>query len=280
MVRIVTDSTTDLPKEIRSKVTVVPLVISFSGEQYVDGLDISKYEFYEKLIECTELPTTSQPSPLCFEGVFNEARKKKDKVVCITLSSELSGTYQSAKIAMDGYEDTVYLVDGRSAAIGTGILVEMAVKMAEKGASAEAIAKKIEEERENVCVIAMLNTLEYLKRGGRISKAAAFAGGILSIKPVICLKDGKIEILGKARGSKQGNNLLVKEIEAAGGVDFDKPLLLGFTGLTDALLNKYIEDSAFLWQDHASELRSELVGSVIGTHIGPGGIAVAFFKKG
>ena len=93
------------------------------------------------------------------------------------------------------------------------------------------------------------------------------------------LKDGKIEILGKARGSKQGNNLLVKEIEASGGVDFNKPLLLGFTGLTDALLNKYIEDSAFLWQAHINELRTELVGSVIGTHIGPGGIAVAFFKK-
>ena len=126
----------------------------------------------------------------------------------------------------------------------------------------------------------MLDTLEYLRRGGRITRAAAFAGGILSIKPVIALKDGRIEILGKARGSKQGNNLLIKEIEASGGVDFNKPVLLGFTGLNDTLLQKYIKDSAFLWQDHVDELRTVLVGSVIGTHIGPGGIAVAYFKKG
>lgn len=279
-VRIVTDSTTDLTKDIRSRVTVVPLIISFSGEQFIDGLDISKQEFYEKLIECTELPITSQPTPLSFEGVFKDAKKKGDKVVCITLSSELSGTYQSAKIAMDGYEDTVYLVDGKTAAIGTGLLVEMALKMAESGESAEAIAECITKERENVRIIAMLDTLEYLRRGGRISRAAAFAGGILSIKPVIALKDGRIEILGKARGSKQGNNLLIKEIEASGGVDFNKPVLLGFTGLNDTLLQKYIKDSAFLWQDHVDELRTVLVGSVIGTHIGPGGIAVAYFKKG
>ena len=280
MIRIVTDSTADLPKEIRKRVTVVPLIISFSGEQFIDGLDISKQEFYERLVECTELHTTSQPSPLSFEGVFRDAKKKRDKVICITLSSSLSGTYQSAKIAMDGYEDTVYLIDGKSAAIGTGILVEMALKMVDEGATAEKIVEKITAERENICVIAMLDTLEYLKKGGRISKLSAFAGGILSIKPVICIKNGEIEFLGKARGSKNGNNLLVKEIEKAGGVDFTKPLLLGYTGLTDTLLLKYINDSSFLWSDHLDELRTVLVGSVIGTHIGPGGIAVAFFKKG
>ena len=278
-VRIVTDSTTDLTRDIRKRVTVVPLVISFSGEQFIDGLDISKKEFYERLVECTELPTTSQPSPLSFEGVFKDAKKKKEKVVCITLSSALSGTYQSAMIAMEGYEDTVCLVDSKSAAIGTGLLVELALKMADEGATAEEIAERITEERENICLIAMLDTLEYLKKGGRISRLTAFAGGILSIKPVISLENGEIEILGKARGSKNGNNLLVKAIEEAGGVDFEKPLLLGYTGLTDALLQKYVKDSAYIWDGNVEELRYVLVGSVIGTHIGPGGIAVAFFRK-
>lgn len=183
MIRIVTDSTADLPKEIRKRVTVVPLVISFSGEQFIDGLDISKQEFYERLVECTELPTTSQPSPLSFEGVFNDAKKKRDKVICITLSSSLSGTYQSAKIAMEGYEDMVYLIDGKSAAIGTGILVEMALKMVDEGATAEEIVEKITAERENICVIAMLDTLEYLKKGGRISKLSAFAGEYCQLSP-------------------------------------------------------------------------------------------------
>lgn len=278
-VRIVTDSTTDLTEEIKSKVTVVPLVINFGNNQYIDGYDITKRQFYEKLIECEVLPTTSQPSPVSFESVFKKAKKNGEEVVCITLSSKLSGTYQSAKIAIDGYEDIVHLIDGKSAAIGTGLLVEMALKMAQDGKSASEIAEKITEERDNVCVIAMLDTLEYLKKGGRISKLTAFAGGVLSIKPVIALRNGEIEILGKARGSKNGNNLLVKEIEAAGGVDFTKPVLLGYTGLTDTLLQKYVQDSAFLWQNRIDDLRSVLVGSVIGTHIGPGGIAVAFFKK-
>ena len=134
-------------------------------------------------------------------------------------------------------------------------------------------------ERENVCLVAMLDTLEYLKKGGRISKTVAFAGELLSIKPVISVQDGAIHMLGKARGSKQANNLLVKQIEAAGGVDFDKPVLLGYTGLSDLLLQKYITDSAALWAENKTELNTTAIGSVIGTHAGPGAVAVAFFKK-
>ena len=121
--------------------------------------------------------------------------------------------------------------------------------------------------------------MEYLKKGGRISKTVAFAGGILCIKPVITLQDGEVAILGKARGSKQGNNLLVNEIQKAGGVNFQKPLLLGYTGLSDALLEKYVLDSGDLWDGHGNCIRSTIIGSVIGTHAGPGAIAAAFFKK-
>ena len=103
--------------------------------------------------------------------------------------------------------------------------------------------------------------------------------GHMSIKPVICIRDGEIAILGKARGSRQGNNLLVKEIEAAGGVDFDMPLLLGYTGLNDALLQKYIADSAYLWEAHGDALQATCIGSVVGTHAGPGAVAVAFFQQ-
>ena len=123
----------------------------------------------------------------------------------------------------------------------------------------------------------MLDTLEYLKKGGRISSAAAIAGGLLNIKPVICIENGEIKMLGKARGSRQANNLLVQEIGKAGGVDFGKPVLLGYTGLSDALLKKYIQDSAALWEGHLEELPYEVVGSVVGTHAGPGAVAVAFF---
>ncbi|MBQ1235910.1 MAG: DegV family protein, partial [Oscillospiraceae bacterium] len=107
----------------------------------------------------------------------------------------------------------------------------------------------------------------------------AIAGGILNIKPVLAIDDGEIKILGKARGSKQGNNFLVSEIEKAGGVDFERPVLLGYTGLSNALLVKYIEDSKKLWEDNRASLNSTIIGSVIGTHAGPGAIAVAFFRK-
>lgn len=170
------------------------------------------------------------------------------------------------------------MVDSRTAAIGAAILAERALSLAEAGMSGAQLAAELEAERENICLVAMLDTLEYLKKGGRISAAVAFAGGLLSIKPVISLPDGEIQILGKARGSKQGNNLLVREIEKAGGVDFTKPHLLGYTGLNDDLLRKYVADSAGLWEGHVDQLRSTPIGSVIGTHAGPGAIAVAFFK--
>ena len=128
--------------------------------------------------------------------------------------------------------------------------------------------------------MALLDTLEYLKKGGRISKAVAFAGSLLSIKPVITVEEGEVKILGKARGSKQGNNLLVTQIQNVGGVDFDKPVLLGYTGLSSHLLNKYIEDSASLWQSGTDALHTTFISSVIGTHAGPGAIAAAFFRKG
>ena len=125
-----------------------------------------------------------------------------------------------------------------------------------------------------------VDTLEYLKRGGRISKTAAFAGGLLNIHPVLTLTDGEVTIIGKARGSRQGNNLLVQKIHESGGIDFDEPIILGYSGLSDSYLKKYVEDSRDIWQDKADSLDSTLICSVIGTHTGPGVVAVAFFKKG
>ena len=135
------------------------------------------------------------------------------------------------------------------------------------------------EERKNISLIAMVDTLEFLYRGGRLSRTAAMVGGLLSLKPALSVKDGEIIVLGKARGSKQSNNLLIKEIQKVGGIDFDKPILLGYTGLSDHLLLKYMDDSAALWEGRTSALRYTPIGSVIGTHAGPGAIAAAFFKK-
>ena len=278
MVKIIVDSTADMIPELKARVRQVPLTVTFGDKEYIDGVTIDHKRFYEMLIESDTLPTTSQATPDGFITAIEEVLNKGDEAVIITLSSKLSGTYQSAVIAASEYEGRVYAVDSRSVAIGTGILAELALNAAESGKSAREIAEMLEKQRERVRVIALLDTLEYLKRGGRISKTTAFAGGLLSIKPVVELRDGAVEILGKARGSKQGNNLLIKEIEQSGGVDFSMPLLLGYTGLSDALLQKYIEDSAELWQGNVEELHTTAVSSVVGTHTGPGVVAAAFFK--
>lgn len=278
-VKIIVDSTADLSSRIADKVSIVPLTIRFGDKEFVDGVDIDRKKFYEMLIESDVMPSTSQANIDDFDRIFEKIEKNGDTAVVITLSSKLSGTYNSARIAAEDHKGKIFVVDSLSVAIGTGILAEVATELAEDGCTAEYIADYLESERERVKVIAMFDTLEYLKRGGRISAAAAIAGGMLSLKPVITVRNGEVAILGKARGSKQGNNLLAREIESAGGVDFNKPLLLGYTGLSDLLLQKYVEDSAYLWQDRRSKLEFTLIGSVVGTHAGPGAIAVAFFRK-
>ena len=278
-VNLIIDSTTDLRPGLRERFTVVPLTVHFGEEEYIDGVTISHREFYEKLVESDALPSTSQAVPAAFADVFEQVVSRGETAVVLTLASQLSGTYQSAMIAANDYPDSIFVVDGTSVAIGTGILAELALRLRDQGLSAAQIAAKLEEEKGNIRIVALLDTLEYLKRGGRISATVAFAGSLLSIKPVIAVQDGVIQMLGKARGSRQGNNLLVQQIANAGGVDFDKPMLLGFTGLSDALLLKYIEDSRALWENGVENLAITSISSVVGTHAGPGAIAVAFFRK-
>ena len=276
--RIIVDSTADLMPEYKSRVSIVPLTVHFGEEEYVDGVTIDHKTFYEKLIESDTLPTTSQATPDSFIQEFEKVKQAGEAAVVITLSSSFSGTYQSAVIAAQDYEH-IYVVDSGTAAMGSGILVELAFKLLEEGKTAEEIVRILETEKKKIVIVALVDTLEYLQKGGRISKAVAFAGGILNIKPVLSVKEGKINILGKARGSKMGNNLLVQEIAKAGGIDFEKPVLLGYSGISDALLKKYIEDSRYIWEGNLDEVRYTTVGSVIGTHAGPGAVVVAFFKK-
>lgn len=277
-VRIIVDSTTDLAPELKGQVEIVPLTVSFGTEEYIDGITITHEEFYNRLIESDVLPTTSQATPAAFEKVFREIAAAGDSAVVITLASQLSGTCQSARIAAEDY-DNIYVVDSGSVTLGVGILAEYALRCVCSGMEASRIAELLEKKKEDVCLIAMLDTLEYLKKGGRISAAVAFAGGLLNIKPVVNVKDGVIHMLGKARGSKQGNNLLAQEISKTGGIDFSMPILLGYSGLSDTLLKKYIADSALLWEGSVDALRYTSIGSVVGTHAGPGAIAAAFFHK-
>lgn len=279
--RIVIDSASDITKEKADTLGLdyMPLKTIFGDEEYLDGVTLPHYAFYEKLIESGTFPTTSQIPPHEFKKKYKEIKEAGDTAVVITLSSLLSGTYQSAHLALEGYEDCIHLVDSKNVCIGEQNLVMYAVRLRDEGLSAEEIVNRLEEAKTKICVLAVFDTLEYLKRGGRISSTAAWAGNVLSIKPVISVEKGEIAVLGKARGSKNGNNLLIQQIAAHGGIDFTMPYCLGYTGLEDSMLQKYLKDSAAIWEGKvaAEEIPISTVGSTIGTHAGPGAIAVSFF---
>ncbi len=280
-IRIICDSASDITKEIAQKlnVTVLPLKTIFATEEYLDGVNMSHQEFFEKLIETDELPTTSQIAPFDYQTVFKEAVEAGDTVVCITLSAKLSGCHQSAHIAAEEFEGKVYIVDSENVCIAEQILVELAVRLRDEGKTAEEIVEILNVEKKNIRLIALLDTLEYLKKGGRISSAVALAGTLLSIKPVIGIENGEVVMLGKARGSKNGNNMLMSLVEKEGGINFDKPFNVAYSGLSDVALQKYMRDSAKLYEGKVDEIPVRTIGSTIGTHAGPGAIAAAFFVK-
>ena len=280
-VRIITDSASDISQAEANHlgIDVLPLKTIFGQEEFLDGVTLDHVTFYNKLIESDVLPTTSQLSPFDYEQKFHEAVEQGDDVVCIALSSKLSGCYQSASIAAEEFPGKIVVVDSRSVAIGERILVQIALKARDEGKSAPEIGALLEEHIQKLRLIALVDTLEYLKRGGRVSSAAAFAGTLLGIKPVIAVEDGAVSILGKARGSKNGSNMLMTLVEKNGGINFDLPFALAYSGLDDSMLQKYISDSASLYEEKADHLPVCTIGSTIGTHVGPGAIAVAFFSN-
>lgn len=280
-VKLITDSACDMTqREAREQdVIILPMKTVIDGEEYLDGVTITTEEFYEKLESCQELPTTSQISPAEFEDVLRPIVKEGDEAVVITIAGKLSGTAQSAGIAVAETGGEVWVVDSGNVTIGQGILVRYAICLRDQGLTGREIAEELERVKERICLLARVDTLEYLMRGGRLSKTAAIAGSLLHIKPVLCVEDGEVKVLGKARGSRQSDNMLTEFILKKGGVDFSLPVMLAYSGTDDALLKGYIDNSRALWEEHLDSLPTTMIGSTISTHAGPGAIAVAFFAK-
>lgn len=276
-VKIIVDSTADMTQEVRSQVKAVPLAVRFGDQEYMDGVTIKADRFYAMLAENEELPTTSQPTPAAFEDAFREAVEAGHEVVCITIASKLSGTYQSATIAAEEFPGKVFVVDSRTAALGMGVLTEYALQLADRGMKGEQILQELMEVRKKVRLYAMVDTLEYLKKGGRLSSTVALVGGLLGIKPIICVDEaGEIKVAGTARGLKKAFAMLTEECGKFGGPDLSKPALVGYTGESDENMRKYQEENPQIWP---ADIRGTIVGAAIGVHVGPGAVAAAFFSK-
>lgn len=281
MIKLLVDSASDIDlTEARDLgIELIPMLITIGEKEYSDGVDLSHKEFFEKLIESDELPQTSQINECRFDERFSALTANGDDVIAIVLSSKLSGTYDCACRAAQKYDGKVRVVDSLNASAGERILCMHAVKLINEGRlSAAEMVDELNIKKTKIRFLALLGTLEYLKKGGRISSVVAFAGEMFSIKPVVSVTDGEVKLVGKAMGSKRGSNLLSQFIDKY-GVNFDMPFALVYSGLTDEFLTKYITDSEKLWVGKTDYLPKYLIGSTIGTHIGPGAIGVAFFTE-
>ena len=280
MIHILTDSASDiLPAEAEQLgVTVIPLNVTLEdGSILRDGIDMTPTEYYAHLASCRKLPTTSQPSPELFEKFYLEAAAAGDEVLGIFLSHELSGTWQCARLAADLVNvDNVLFVDSANVCLGEGLLVRLAVQLRAAGRTLVQIATDLEHAKEHLHLVAAIDDLKYLRKGGRLPAAVAVAGGMLGIKPLITIQDGKVAMAGKARGLPGAYVALFKKVEEMGGINPAFPALAGYTVSPRevAPIQTYLRDN--LQQE---DLLVRQIGCVIGTHAGPGAFGIAFFDK-
>lgn len=280
-IQIIIDSACDMTKEEaeRNDLMFLPLRTNIDGTTYLDGVTVTHEKFYEMLAACSQMPVTSQLTPYDYIDAFKTALQKHDEILVITLSSALSGTYQSAVFAARESGCRIHIVDSLNASVGEQVLIRYALQLRDRGMNAKEIADALEQVKGRIVLLGVVDTLEYLLKGGRISKVSAFAGTMMKIKPILGLDDGRIVSLGKAHGAKQSCSNLNRLIEEKGGIDFTMPVMLGFSGKDDSHLQAYIESSRSIWADYIDKLPVCTIGSTIGTHTGPGTIVFGFFAK-
>ena len=277
MIRILVDSSSDiLANDYPEKVcSVIPLKVNFDGEEYFDGVNLDRNEFYEKLTGSQVFPKTSQPSPQAFLEMFEEAKEAGDEVIAVLLSSKISGTYQNALLAksMADYEK-IYVVDSLSASYGIQFLVNEAFKLIDEGMEGAEIVEGIEELKKRIQIYISVETLEYLYRGGRLSKASAAIGELAKVKPIITLKEGEVKVIGKTLGKLKVMSMMAK-MALQDGIDENYPMVMGYTsGMENC--DKLAEKSLSLGIKEDKRIQ---IGPTIGSHVGPGTFGLIFIKQ-
>lgn len=278
-VQILTDSTSDiLPREGESRnIHVVPLKVSFGEKCFRDGVDLDHDAFYRELRSHKDLPTTSQPAPEDFLPYFERAKAAGDSLVCLLLSGALSGTVQTALIAKDlcGYED-VTVIDSRNTIVGLRVLVDLACRLRDQGATAKEIQREIEEARNHIALYGLIHTMTYLHKGGRVPAAVALAGTLLKVKPIITVDDGRVELIGKGIGMKGGMKWILEQIGDDPQADPRLPVYFGYSESPE-----YARQLCAMYQEkyRPAAVGIHSVGAIIGTHVGPRGAVVTYLKK-
>lgn len=278
MIRLIVDSTFDFTEEFINQhhLDVVPLSVTFGTDVYKEKIELSTEEFYKRMACSTELPKTSQPAPQLFLELFEKAYENRDQVIVMTLSSGISGTYQCACLAAGMMpEMEIEIIDTKNVTIGAQIQALEVIRMIESGLEYQAIVKKARENVSKVRMIALINTLENLVKGGRLSKAEGMVGSLIAIKPFITMDaEGKIETLSKSRGIRKGLSSMIETLKTS-DIDPDKPMAAGFTSVPETM-NQFLslcDDERF----HPELISS--IGAVIGTHAGTNAAAAAYFVK-
>ena len=278
-VKIVTDSGSDMSqaRAEKSGIRVLPLTFRFGNDEYLDGVTMTPKQFYDRMEAEEELPKTSQISPYRYSEVFKELTADGSDVLYVCISSGVSGTIQSAMLAASEFDGKVKVFDSRHFCISEGLLAEYAKKLSDEGKNMFQIFTELEKARDKVRIIAVFATLENLRKGGRISSTTAFVGEMLSIKPLITITDGGVEVLGKVRGMKKGYQAMREHILKEGGIDPGMPCGYAYSGSDDTNINEFISMNKDLYGD--LEVPTSYVGATVGTYAGAGAIATAYFVK-
>lgn len=278
-IRIITDSAADFEPAVakRREVDVVPMTVQFGSAAFLAGKNLSNEAFYKLLQEGKENPVTSQPAPAAFLRYFEEIKAAKDQAVVILISGALSGTLQSAEIAKEMCEyDPIYIIDSRTATAGMQILVNLACKLRRSGLPAADIAAEVERVKDQVRIFAVIDTLEYLRRGGRLSGFQAGLGAVTKLKPTIAVRGGAVEMVGKSFGMAAAVKHLEKMLTEH-PIDDDYPSYFLYSddkGREELLLPKLKEGGRLPQRLHYCG-----VGAAIGTHIGPGALGMAYMER-
>ncbi len=279
-VKIIVDSASDIDTKEAKKlgIVVIPMQVIMDNEEFLSGENLSNEEFFRRLPDLKKMPQTTQINTYKFEEVISNCLKEdNDEAVVITLSSKFSGTYQNALEASKRFGDRVFVVDSLNVSIGERLLCFLAIKLVKEGYKAKEIYEILTKDRGKIKLFALLDTLKYLKKGGRISTLIALAGDIFSIKALVTVIGGEAKIIARAIGQKMGFNLLNKCLKSS-KIDYEKPYGLITSGQDDTTLIKYLENNK-----EAKEIFKDkdkiTLGPVVGAHIGPNGVGFAFFEK-